>query len=62
MTEQAALYRFTDQLFRAASADDIYAAALDAISRSLSCDRASILLFDETGIMKFVAWRGLSDN
>ena len=62
MTEQAALYRFTDQLFRAASADDIYAAALDAISRALSCDRASILLFDASGIMKFVAWRGLSDG
>ena len=62
MTEQAALYRFTDQLFRAASADDIYAAALDAIVRALGCDRASILLFDETGIMKFVAWRGLSEQ
>jgi PAS domain S-box-containing protein len=62
MTEQAALYRFTDQLFRASSAEDIYAAALDAIVRALGCDRASILLFDETGIMKFVAWRGLSEQ
>ena len=62
MTEQAALYRFTDQLFRAQSAEDIYAAALDAIVRALGCDRASILLFDEFGIMKFVAWRGLSEE
>jgi PAS domain S-box-containing protein len=58
---QAALYDFTDRLFRAGSADDIYEAALDAIIRALGCERASILLFDDAGVMKFVAWRGLSD-
>lgn len=60
--QQAALYQFTDRLFRAASEDDIYQAALDAIIRALACDRASILLFDASGIMRFTAWRGLSDN
>jgi two-component sensor histidine kinase len=59
---QAALYQFTDKLFRAASVDDVYEAALDAIVRALECDRASILMFDHTGVMKFVAWRGLSDG
>jgi PAS domain S-box-containing protein len=59
---QAALHQFTDRLFRASSVDDVYAAALDAIVRALGCDRASILMFDHTGIMKFVAWRGLSDS
>ena len=59
---QTALYTFTDRLFRAGSADDIYQAALDAIVGALGCDRASILLFDDTGIMKFAAWRGLSDQ
>jgi PAS domain S-box-containing protein len=58
---QAALYVFTDKLFRAGSTDEIYEAALEAIIRALGCDRASILLFDEAGAMKFVAWRGLSD-
>jgi len=62
MEEQAALYEFTDRLFRAASLDDIYNAALDAIIRALSCDRASILLFDDAHVMRFVAWRGLSDG
>jgi PAS domain S-box-containing protein len=57
---QAALYAFTDKLFRAGSTDEIYEAALDAIIRALGCDRASILLFDDAGVMKFVAWRGLS--
>ena len=59
--EQDALYRFTDKLFRAESVHDIYEAALEAIVRALRCDRASILLFDASGVMKFVAWRGLSD-
>jgi PAS domain S-box-containing protein len=59
---QAALYHFTDRLFRAQSAEDIYDAALDAIIRALGCERASILLFDDAGIMRFVAWRGLSDS
>jgi GAF domain-containing protein len=28
----------------------------------LGCQRAAILLFDDSGVMKFVAWRGLSDG
>lgn len=59
--EQAALYRFTDRLYRASSLSDIYEAALDAIITALHCSRASILRCDGDGIMRFVAWRGLSD-
>ena len=59
---QVALYDFTDRLFRAKSTDDIYGAALDAIIRALGCERASILRFDELNVMKFMAWRGLSEN
>jgi PAS domain S-box-containing protein len=58
--EQATLYQFTDRLHRALALDDIYDAAFDAIARALRCYRASILLFDESGVMRFVAWRGLS--
>jgi PAS domain S-box-containing protein len=58
----AALYQFTDRLFRAASVDDVYEAALDAIVRALGCERASVLMFDHVGVMKFVASRGLSDG
>lgn len=57
-----ALYEFTDAIYHARSADDIYASALEVITRTLHCDRASILLFDDAGIMQFVAWRGLSDE
>jgi len=60
MKEQIALYQFTDRLYRTESLIDVYDSALDAILTALRCDRASILCFDETGVMRFVAWRGLS--
>ncbi len=60
--ELAALYRFTDRLHRSRALRDVYDAALDAIQRALGCQRASILLFDGQGVMRFVAWRGLSDD
>jgi PAS domain S-box-containing protein len=60
--EQAALYRFTDRLYRATSLADIYEAALDAIVAALHCSRASILRCDDGGVMRFAAWRGLSDR
>jgi two-component sensor histidine kinase len=60
--ELAALYRLTDKLYRAESLADTCDAALDAIFSTFSCNRASILLFDESGVMRFVAWRGLSDQ
>lgn len=58
--EQAALFRFTDRLYRAGSIAQMYEAALDAILSALRCSRASILLFDNAGVMQFVAARGLS--
>lgn len=60
--EQGALFRFTDQLYRAATLEDVYSAALDAIFAVLGCSRASILLFDQAGVMQFVASRGLSKD
>ena len=59
--EIAALYEFTHRLSRAGSMDDVYEAALDSITLSLNCDRSSVLLFDDEGVMQFVASRGLSD-
>jgi PAS domain S-box-containing protein len=58
--EQAALYRFTDRLYRAEGPADVYEAGLDAILGALHCHRASLLMFDEGGVMQFVAARGLS--
>jgi PAS domain S-box-containing protein len=60
--EHNTLYRLTDRLYRARGLEQVYAASLDAICESLGCSRASILRFDAAGVMRFVAWRGLSDT
>jgi PAS domain S-box-containing protein len=62
MNELTTLIRFTEQLQTAEKLEDIYCAALDAIRDALGCDTASILLFDSAKVMRFVAWRGLSDE
>ncbi len=56
------LFRLTDSLYQARDISGISDAALDAISAALAVDRASMLLFDEAGVMRFVAWRGISDG
>lgn len=61
-TEVGELYRLTDRLYRAKTLDAVYDAALDAITSTLECSRASILLFDGDGVAQFKAWRGLSDG
>jgi PAS domain S-box-containing protein len=60
--QKEALYELADALQRARDASAIYTAALDAITRALRCRRASILLFEDTPSMRFVAWRGLSEQ
>ena len=60
-SETTTLFVLTDRLYRARSLQDGFDAALDAIVGSLGCERASILLFDDFGVMRFVAWRGLSE-
>lgn len=62
MEEQAALFAFSERLQHCTSSTDCYEAALNAITRALACERASILLFDEAQIMRFAAWRGLSQG
>ena len=58
--ELAALFRLTDRLYRAREVSDIYDASLAAITSTMNCKRASILFFDPSGVMKFVAQKGLS--
>ena len=60
--EQAALYEFTAALQHSAGLAEVYEQALTAIRRALRCERASILLFDASASMKFVASRGLSET
>jgi PAS domain S-box-containing protein len=51
----------TRAISRAETLDDIYDAALDALAQGLGVSRASILLFDADGVMRFKASRGLSE-
>ena len=54
--------RLTAAISSARDVEEIYAAALDALASGLGVERASILLFDPDGIMRFKAYRGLSDE
>lgn len=60
--ELTTLFDFTARLQTSTSLNDIYEASLHAITRALDADRASILLFDASGRMRFKAWHGLSDG
>ena len=60
LRQQAALYELSQRHQGAKTLDEIYEAALDAILTALPSDRASILLYDQQQVMRFVAWRGLS--
>jgi PAS domain S-box-containing protein len=50
----------TEAISKCRTVEDIYDAALDALGSGLGVERASILLFDPDGVMRFKAYRGLS--
>jgi PAS domain S-box-containing protein len=52
----------TKAIGKSRTVEDIYAAALDALGSGLGVNRAAILLFDPEGVMRFKAYRGLSDG
>lgn len=55
-----ALYELADTLGRADAQDAVYAAALASLERILGADRGAVLTFDDDGVMRFRAWKGLS--
>ncbi len=59
---QQTLYTLVNALTRADSVHDVFQAALDSIQNALYCDRSAILLCDDAGVMRFAAWRGISDE
>ena len=61
-TLQQVLFELSTAVNRAAASPDLYEAALTAICRTQGCTRASILLYDAKDVMRFRAWRGLSDE
>lgn len=57
-----ALYRVTDALVRAEKIEELHEEALDAMLGALDVDRAALLLRDPDGVMRFKAWRELSEE
>ena len=57
-----AVYRFADAVAGARALDEVLDAALDALLEATGADRASVLLADDDGVLRFRAWRGLSDR
>src|SRR6185295_284354 len=57
-----ALYRLADRVGQSSDRREVCEAALDAIEAAIGTDRASVLLFDGTGVMRFTCWRGLSSG
>jgi len=60
--ELNSLYRVADAVARTPMLDELFGEALDALIDATAADRASLLLYDEGGVMRFRAWRGLSDT
>ncbi len=52
----------TGAISRTRTVDEIFAIVLDALTGDLGVSCGSILLFDDDGVMRFKAWRNLSDD
>ena len=60
--EMELLFQLAQATAAAATLDELYDRVLAGLTALLSVERASILLFDHNDVMRFVAWRGLSDT
>ncbi len=56
------LYRLLAALSHATGLEEVYDAALTSLLEATLADRAAILLFDDDGVTRFKASRGLSDE
>ncbi len=59
--QQVLMYELAEVVNHADVLDDLYQKALDVITASLNAHRGSILLLDPDGVMRFKAWRDLSE-
>jgi PAS domain S-box-containing protein len=60
--ELQAIYRMSNAVSEAGALEEIYEVALDELQRTVRADRASVLLYDDDRVMRFKAWRKLSDE
>src|SRR5919206_4889358 len=62
LTELDALGRMATALVRADTFDEVLEQALDTLGEALAIERAAVLLLDDAGVMRFRAWRSLSEG
>ena len=60
--QQEDLYRLVQAVNQARALPEIYEAALDAMARCADSDRGAILFLDPDGVMRFKAWRKVSES
>ena len=60
--EFSLLYGLLDRVGRATTLEEVFEVALDVVNEALRVERSAILLLDAEGVMRFRAWRGLSDR
>ena len=56
------LHQLARAIILARGIDDVYQAALGAIGRALDTQRSAVLVYDDGGVMRFAAQRGLSEG
>src|SRR5262245_14356462 len=62
MLSRAALRQLMGQAASAGSLKDVYETALRGVLQTLDVERASLLVFDDSGTMRFVASSGISER
>ncbi len=62
LTLTETLLNLSNTVLRAESIEEVYHQALNTILKLLNVNRASVLLIDPDGVMRFKAWAGLSEN
>ena len=60
--EVDALYRIADAIARATSLETLFDEAVETLMQATGADRGAVLLYDDGGVMRFRASRGLSDR
>ncbi|MEX2125504.1 MAG: GAF domain-containing protein [Woeseia sp.] len=62
MPTRTVLRKLMDQVANATSLQDVYDGALTCLHETLDVKRASVLVYNQNGVMQFVAWTGLSER
>ena len=61
LRELAAVHRIVEAAVGAEDLDAVLDEAVDVLADAVELDRAAVLLHDDEGVMRFRAWRGLSE-